>query len=262
MFKQLILGSPVGRAAIRGRAAVELLRAPKEELGALANDQLAERLVTRLCAPGRMFLDVGAHIGSIVAAVARHCPTARIVAVEAIPEKAARLRRKFPKAEVHCCALAEREGEAAFFVDEARSGYSSLARGGGSRLREIRVPLTRLDTLMRGADVDLVKIDVEGAELGVLRGAEALMASARPAVMFESGPADALGYTKPAMWTWFAERGYEVLVPNRLAHTAPPLSLEGFIDSHHYPRRTTNYFAVPAERRAELRARARRVLGL
>ena len=262
MFKQLILGSPVGRAAMRGRGAVELLRAPKEELGTLANDQIAEQLVTRLCAPDRVFLDVGAHIGSIVAAVARHCPGARIVAVEAIPEKAMRLRRKFRRVEVHCCALAEREGEAAFFIDQARSGYSSLAAGGEGRVREIRVPLTRLDTLIPRADVDLVKIDVEGAELGVLRGAEALVAGARPVVMFESGPAEVLGYTKPAMWAWFAERDYEVVVPNRLAHTAPPLSLEGFVDSHHYPRRTTNYFAVPAERRAEVRARARKILDL
>ena len=247
---------------MRGRGALELLRVSKEELGTLANDQIAEQLVTRLCAPGRVFLDVGAHIGSIVAAVARHCPAARIVAVEAIPEKAARLRRKFGGVTVHCCALADQEGEAAFFIDEARSGYSSLARNGGGRMREIRVPLTRLDTLMPNADVDLIKIDVEGAELGVLRGADALAASARPAVMFESGPADVLGHTKPALWAWFAERDYSVFVPNRVAHTAPPLSLDGFEDSHRYPRRTTNYFAVPAERIAEVRTRARRILGL
>ena len=36
----------------------------------------------------------------------------------------------------------------------------------------------------------------------------------------------------------------------------------GFVESHLYPRRTTNYFAIPQERRAEAMSRARRVLNL
>ncbi len=62
------------------------------------------------------------------------------------------------------------------------------------------VPTRRLDTILRDVPVDVIKIDVEGAELGVLRGATGLLASARPVLMFESGPEARFGFTKDAMF--------------------------------------------------------------
>lgn len=258
MIRQWLLGSVAGRLALRLRDGLGLLTAGREEIGTVANDQLAGMLVTRLLGEGGTFVDVGAHIGSVIAAVRRHTPDATIIAVEAIPEKADRLRAKFPSVRVECCALAEREGMASFFVDLDRSGYSSLARGSG-RQREIQVPLRPLDTLVDGP-VDIIKIDVEGAELGVLRGASALLAACRPTIMFESGPDEVLGQSRELMWRFLHERDYAVFAPNRLAHEAPPLSLDGFLDSHHYPRRTTNYFAVPLENVEAIRAKARKIL--
>ena len=77
--------------------------------------------------------------------------------------------------------------------------------------------------------------------------------------MFESGaPTD---IDEPELvWRFFNERHYLLLVPNRLAHSGPGLSCAGYSEAHHYPRRTTNYFAVPCERHAEFRGRARQIL--
>ena len=258
MIRQWLLGSAAGRLALRLRDGFDLLAAGREEIGTVANDQLAGMLVARLLRDGGTFIDVGAHIGSVIAAVQRHSPGAVIIAVEAIPEKAERLRAKFPGVRIECCALAEREGKASFFVDIDRSGYSSLARGVG-RQREIEVSLRTLDSLVDGP-VDMIKIDVEGAELGVLQGASALLATSRPTVMFESGPHEVLGQGREAMWRFLDERDYAVFVPNRLAHEAPPLGLDGFLDSHNYPRRTTNYFAVASENIEDIRAKARKIL--
>jgi hypothetical protein len=82
--------------------------------------------------------------------------------------------------------------------------------------------------------------------------------------MFESGPPaeNGLAYTKDALWQWFADRDYAVVVPNRVAHDDPGLSRDGFVESHLYPRRTTDYFAVAKERRAEVRERARAILNV
>ncbi|MGD9632178.1 MAG: FkbM family methyltransferase [Pirellulales bacterium] len=229
-----------------------------EQLGQLANDELAGFLVARLCRPGMMFVDVGAHIGSVVAEVLHHCPNSPIVAVEAVPAKVENLRRRFPSVDIISCALGEVDGETSFSVDTVQSGYSTLAERNGSGAEKITVRLHRLDSVICGS-VDVLKIDVEGAELGVLRGGEQLIAKCRPVIMFESGPEEPL-HTHADLWQWFADRSYDVLVPNRLAHHSAGLSLDSFLDSHVYPRRATNYFAVPVERREEIREKAYKLL--
>lgn len=201
MLKRMLAGTELGSAAVRIRDRLGLVRSAiggSAELGDQRNNAIANRLVTGLRRPGRTFIDVGAHIGSVLGEVARNS-SGRVIAFEAIPTKAARLTKKFPDVIVHNCALLDREGETRFYIDNAQSGYSSLSEHGGD-VTEIVVPGSRMDALIDDDDVDVIKIDVEGAELGVLRGAEAVIARCRPVVMFESGPGDVLGYTKEELW--------------------------------------------------------------
>ena len=181
-------------------------------------------------------------------------------------EKAAKLRHKFPHVVLHACAVGEADGEMTFFIDTQQSGYSSLIApdDNQSHIHEIRVAFKRLDTLIPDdAIVDVVKIDIEGAELGALRGATNLLSKCRPVVMFESAPTRlSSNYESQDLYQFFEQREYEIFVPNRLAHNGSGLSEEGFLESHLYPRRATNYFAVHRDRRIEIRDRARRVLGI
>jgi FkbM family methyltransferase len=267
-MKQNMLGYPIGRAALFLRDKLDLLRGAyfsTEAIGTIANDQLATTLITKICGSGKSFVDVGAHIGSIIALVRHNDPSIKIVAIEAIPQKVLDLRRRFPFVELHGCAVGETTGEIPFFIDTKRSGYSSLARPTEIDQKaklQIMVPIDKLDNLVKAADVDAIKIDVEGAELGVLRGALDILGRCRPIVMFESGPSanDGLGYTKDDMLDFFDSMGFAVVVPNRVAHNDEGLSTAGFVESHLYPRRTTNYFAIPRERRIEFRDRARQIL--
>ena len=64
-----------------------------------------------------MFVHAGGHIGTITAAVLRNSPGVDVVAIEAIPEKAERLRRKFPSVTVLSLGLAEQKGRATFNLD-------------------------------------------------------------------------------------------------------------------------------------------------
>jgi FkbM family methyltransferase len=269
--KQWFLGGALGSVLLSTRDRVNLLSlalaSNPESIGALANDQLAGVLVTRLSKPNSTFLDIGAHIGSVSASVLRYDASVKVEAIEAIPDKAANLRRKFPVIKVHECAVGDRQGEVQFFVNTRQSGYSSLGRPGGqdaNTIKPISVPMRTLDGLAVAGTVDVIKIDIEGAELGALLGGRKLIEQQRPTVMFESAPGDAngLGYTKEAMWQFFEQQGYEIVVPNRLAHNGAGLTQVGFVESHLYPRRCTNYFAIPLERRLELRDRARKVLGI
>lgn len=268
VVKRMVLRSPWAGLAGSLRDGFALLRAAysrPELLGMVSNDQLAGSLVTQLCHAGKIFIDVGAHIGVVTAAVLRQCPAVHVIAIEAVPEKATVLRRRFPAAAVHHCAAGPREGAVSFFVNRSRSAYSSLGKPvRDGDIREIRVAMRPLDALASHQDIDVVKIDVEGAELGVLRGAEQLIAASRPTIMFESGPThdDGLGYSKEALWQWLDDHRYGVYVPNRVAHLGAGLCREAFVESHYYPRRTTNYFAIPHERRSDLRRQVRALLSL
>lgn len=265
-MKAALLKTPLGPLAQAVRDRIALLRAAgstPETLGAMANDVLARRLLERLCRDGGRFVDVGAHIGSVISGVRQNSRPSEIIAIEAIPEKAARLRKRFPGVTIHCCAVGDKEGQISFFIADKQSGYSSLdgelARRQGN-VREINVPIHRLDTLLTPEGIDLVKIDVEGAELGVLRGAEVIVARARPTIMFESGAEEMAGFSKSAMWGWLDARDYAVVTPSRVAHVDGGLDDRGFAEAHLYPPRTTNYFAIARERRDEVRVRARAVL--
>jgi FkbM family methyltransferase len=266
-IKQLALGSSIGRLLIFGRSKFQLISAAaasSESIGTLMNDQLAAYLLPRLCAPGKTFIDVGSHIGSVIAEVQHHDGSISIIAIEAIPEKAERLHRKFPRVAIYNYAVGDQSGKVSFFINTRKSGYSSLGKATSAEgLREITVSMRRLDDLIFADNVDVIKIDVEGAELGVLRGAKKLIQDNRPVIMFESGPdINELGYTKEQIWEFLTYAGYTIHIPNRVAHNDDGLSMEGFIDSHVYPRRCTNYFAIPTERRIDIRDRAREILGI
>ncbi len=258
-LKRSLLASPLGHLLIDARSAWQRLRAPAEQAGFLAQAALAERILPRL-ANGGAFVDVGSHIGSVISAVRRASPGTPIIAIEAVPEKAAALQRLYPDAKVYAVAAGERDDEVEFTVDDERPGFSGLGIPGG---RRIRVSLRQLDALLaETSKIDILKIDVEGAELGVLRGAAETLRRWRPIVLFESGLREVLGYTQRDLFGWFEALDYQIFVPNRVAHDGPSLSLEGFLEAHHYPRRTLNFFAVPRERRTEARDRARRALGI
>ncbi len=268
--KRKVVGTAMGRPLMRLRelrALWRTLSSNPERGSMLCQDLCARILLPQLCKPPRVFVDVGAHIGSVTAEVLHHQPSMRIVAVEADPDKASDLNRRFPGIEVHGCAVGDREAEVTFYIDTKRPGYSSLARGtrANGDVREISVPMRRLDDILTpSADVGLIKIDVVGAELAVLRGASGLLSRCHPVVQFESGSpgGKSMGFAIEQMFDWLASSDYEILVPNRVAHDGPSLRREGFVESHFYPRRTLNYFAVPRERRTEVRDWAREAIGV
>ena len=269
-LKRFVLGSKIGTSLLSIRDNTNLFQAlyeSPEKLGTMANDLLATILVTKMCKSNKTFVDIGAHIGSIIARVTKNNPSINIIAIEAIPEKVVKLRQKFPSAKILPYALGNKEDEVSFFINLNQSGYSSLKKSEkfiDSQIKEITVSMKKLDTLVSLDDIDVIKIDVEGAELQVLQGASNTIQANRPIVMFESGfeKIETFNLGKKALWQLFKNSDYEIYVPNRIAHDNSGLSQESFVESHIYPRRTTNYFAIPNERRIEVRDRAREILDL
>ena len=120
--------------------------------------------------------------------------------------------------------------------------------------------MRKLDNLISHEAVDVIKIDVEGAELSVLQGSNNIIKTSNPVILFESAPGEES--IKKDLWNYFQSHDYILLAPNRLAHNDPGLGLETFLEGHLYPRRTTNYFAVPRSRQIETRNLARELLNI
>ena len=138
---------------------------------------------------GGVFVDVGASVGFITARAARRAE--RVFAIEPHPVRFAYLERNLELnrlTNVTCfqCALGSRsEGSIVLYdLDPSLGPHrldASTKPGPGERFE---VPLRRLDDLVQG-EVSLLKIDVEGAELDVLAGAQKLLES-RPRIIVES----------------------------------------------------------------------------
>jgi FkbM family methyltransferase len=152
-------------------------------------------LFAGLVQPGMTVLDVGAHAGlySLIASK-RVGPLGRVIAFEPSPRERERLAahvrlNKAANVVVEPVALGEEDGEADLFVvDAEETGCNSLLPGEVGPGHAVRVPLRSLDgyAIRAGLErVDVIKMDVEGAELSVLRGARALIARTRPVVLCE-----------------------------------------------------------------------------
>lgn len=153
-----------------------------------------QRLLKRVLRPGQQVIDVGAHIG-LVTIYAAHLvgPTGSVLAIEPGPKNVPRLRENLIRngidriAEVIAVALADHDGTADLFSDGDTAGteYSLNSEQHWRDGPSCPTTVMTLDHLIRSrglSGVDLVKIDVEGAELLVLRGARETLH--RPEVSF------------------------------------------------------------------------------
>jgi FkbM family methyltransferase len=144
---------------------------------------------------GSTAIDVGAHIGLFTVGLARWVgPTGHVHSFEASAGTCEELRRTIrlngaTNVTVHHAAVCDRNGtidlhEAADRVSNANS-VAAIDRGA----RSVAVPAVRLDDVVHGP-VSVIKIDAEGAETDVLRGAAGLIERYRPAIALEVHPAN------------------------------------------------------------------------
>jgi FkbM family methyltransferase len=145
---------------------------------------------------GEVVLDIGANFGiyTLKSSLAVG-PTGRVLAVEAHPQTFGVLSENirlnaFANAESVHCAVWKAESWLRLFLANS-SAQHSLKLFSGSRA--IRVRARTLDSILEErknkiAHVDWIKIDVEGAELEVLQGAQKMLLRDRPKIILEVRP--------------------------------------------------------------------------
>lgn len=179
-------------------------------------------------------VDIGANQGEILEAFTRLCPAGKHNAFEPLPHHAAKLRAQFPNATVHEMALSDQSGQTTFFHTQGDDAYSGLKRTDDAPkvtgVQEINVKLAKLDDIIpQDFRVDVIKIDVEGAELAVLRGARQTLARCKPTIIFEFQKERAVSYgdsPKPYYELLCNESGYALYRVDGIG----PLSAKEFDD--------------------------------
>jgi FkbM family methyltransferase len=154
-----------------------------------------QQAMLRELRPGATFFDIGANVGFITMLAAKLVgPTGRVVAFEPVPGNVAAIRENLALngihwAEVRETAVSGDSGSASLIVSDV-SAFSRLADVSvptGAR-ETIEVTVSSIDELVAAGEVpapDVIKIDVEGAELEVIGGMRHTLAEHRPVLLCE-----------------------------------------------------------------------------
>jgi FkbM family methyltransferase len=199
------------------------------------------RFILGFLRPGMVFFDVGAHIGEYALLASRRVgPSGEVHAFEPQPTTLALLKNNVEvnglrNVRLNGCAVSDRNEEVDFGV-RAEPSLSSIVRevaglGGDGLLCSMKVRSRTLDSYCQecGCWPDLIKIDVEGAELLVLQGAEGLLAAPpgrAPCLVFEHDEDNysRFGYEFRDVLSILSRAGYRMF---RLDPQGRPQSIDG-----------------------------------
>jgi FkbM family methyltransferase len=143
--------------------------------------------------PGMTAVDIGAHVGFFTKHLSKLTgPTGKVIAFEAHPETyqiLVRNCRKLVNVSTVNAAVTDTDGEVTLYDSGGSTGSNSLIASRSDYAGSNTVRAVRLDDFLAGSNVDVVKIDVEGAELEVLQGMrETLARSSDVSIVIEFFP--------------------------------------------------------------------------
>ena len=150
------------------------------------------RMCNRLLRPSDVYYDIGSNTGLFAIDAAVSIPNLTVYAFEPQPRLAGHIRRSIEANKllnVHCLELllGAEEATRSFYLT-SHSIHASLSPR-ERRYREISVPMSTIDVLVESGAIrvpDIIKVDVEGAELMVFEGGKRMFKEHMPSVIFEA----------------------------------------------------------------------------
>lgn len=160
-------------------------------------EEVEVALFERLAADSEIIIDIGANIGLYSCVGAKELPeNGRLIAFEPIPENVAYLRRNLlrnghlEKVSVEAMAVGEHPGTVTMYLAEGIGHHSAAAENAVGWSTSTSIPMTSLDSYLSHHTIgrpDLIKIDAEGYDGFVLRGAQEMLRLS-PTLLVEYNP--------------------------------------------------------------------------
>ena len=201
------------------------------------------------------FIDIGANRGDYTNVASGYCHPRNIHAFEPIPYLAKYLGETFPEVNIHPVAASNRNEITEFNVanlDEL-SGLSMrnpTELPGATTFTSIKTKVVRVDTYLRNlVNLELVKIDVEGAEINVLYGMKQTLLRFQPILFVEHGVhgPEHYGYGPKDFWNFAEKLNYKILTVDGQEITTRETMIDSF---YNWP--IWNYLLVPKQRLTKL----------
>jgi len=193
--------------------------------GAFSPNELA--LLERLLEPEMVFVDVGANQGELTIFAASRVTRGQVLAFEPVESLHRQLLdnialNQLSNVKAHHLALSDQPGRMTLFVDRRvtdglNEGTASFFSGGERTSPAEVAEVAVFDDVFEASGLrrlDIMKVDVEGAELFVLRGAVRSLARHRPRLILElaEGNFAAAGYTTHDLLRFLLIHRYEFAV--------------------------------------------------
>ena len=190
-------------------------------LAAGSYEMLELDLFEALMPLARSVVDVGGNVGIYACLAARGMPSGSVITVEPVPENvrylATNLESNGCSGSVRVIQLAasDEAGSATIYIADAITNHSLSAEHARST-ESFDIETTTVDLLVGDRPVDVIKIDVEGWDAHVLRGAESTIARCSPTIFTEFSPGNLRqGGTDPVAFVrWLSERFEHFLLIN------------------------------------------------
>jgi FkbM family methyltransferase len=212
-------------------------------------DRLTRKVIARVCLPKSNCIDVGCHKGEVMDLIRAAAPEGQHWGFEPLPHLFAGLQSKYAHTNctVYNVALSNTTGSTTFNYVVSNPSYSGILKRQYDRPNEVDEEITvstvRLDELVQtDQPIRLIKIDVEGAELMVLEGAQALLKRDHPYVIFEHGLGASEFYdaTPERVYDLLTSCGYKVSLLDRFLQQKEGLTQAVFCQEFH--SRSNYYF--------------------
>jgi FkbM family methyltransferase len=190
-----------------------------------AYEPIESYIVHHLIEPGMIVIDAGANVGQYTLVAAQRVGfSGQVHAFEPVPgnlellERHVGINRFADRVKTNACALWDDECNLSLNLgsddlDENATNYSVSGQGAIARSVESRA--VRLDDYVRLNNLDrldLIKMDIEGAELHALRGARGVLEAYRPTILMEINRARCrdVGYDPEEIWELLRPLGYSM----------------------------------------------------
>jgi len=217
-------------------------------------DAQTRKVIRKVCRPDSNCIDVGCHKGEILDLMIKFAPNGKHMGFEPIPGLYNKLKEKYSgtSCTISDIALSNTTGVTTFNYVVSNPSYSGIKKRNYDRPGEqdtvIEVKTDKLDNIINPSHrADLIKIDVEGAEMLVLEGATGTIAKWKPVIIFEYGlgASDVYGTTPDQLFGFFGQLGYKISLLEHWLNKGPHFSQKEFEEQFY--KRLNYYFIAYAE---------------